>query len=93
MTLGLALPAFERDIARGTKTQKDRHENAEEEQGNTETCVVHIVYKYKISKYRHLLHSIKKYKIQKYKQISEKLCFFLNRFLKYPKHAKDTSVH
>ena len=39
VTLGLALPAFERDIARGTKTQKDRQENTEQEQGNTETCV------------------------------------------------------
>ena len=39
VTLGLALPVFERDIARGTKTQKDRQENTEQEQGNTETCV------------------------------------------------------
>ena len=39
VTLGLALPAFERDIARGTKTQKDRQENTEQEQGDTETCV------------------------------------------------------
>ena len=38
-TLGFALPASERDIARGTKTQKDRQENTEQEQGNTETCV------------------------------------------------------
>ena len=39
VTLGLALPVFERDIARGTKTQKDRQENTEQEQGNTETNV------------------------------------------------------
>ena len=39
VALGLALPAFKRDIARGTKTQKDRQENTEQEQGNTETCV------------------------------------------------------
>ena len=39
VTLVLALPAFERDIARGTKTQKDGEENTEQEQANTETCV------------------------------------------------------